>query len=138
MSTSFLFIMYINCDHGSHKLWKIWFSTKFNKQNGRQSAIEHPICLKFYTLIHSMIVYKFPIHYVYKLWSWVTQIMKDLIFGQIQQIKWPLVGHFASDTSQILHTGTFNDSLQVWNAFWFSLIFAFFDNSKPLVAKRRN
>jgi len=32
LSTSFLFSMYINYDHGSHKLWKLWFSTKFSKK----------------------------------------------------------------------------------------------------------
>ncbi len=85
LSTSFLFSVYINYGHGSHKLWKFWFSAIFSKQNGRQSAILHPICLKFCTLIHSMIVYKFSIHYVYKLWSRVTKIMKVLIFSQIQQ-----------------------------------------------------
>ena len=37
------------------------------KVKDRQSAIVEPIHLKFCTLIHSMIVYKFPIHYVYKL-----------------------------------------------------------------------
>ena len=30
LSTSFLFIMYINYDHGSHKLWKLWISAKFS------------------------------------------------------------------------------------------------------------
>ena len=77
--------MYINYDHGSHKLWKFWFLAKFRKKNGCQSPILDPIRLKVCTLIHSMIVYKFSIHYVYKLWSWVTQMMKVLIFGQIQQ-----------------------------------------------------
>jgi len=85
LSTSFLFIMYINYDHGSQKLWNFWFWAKFSKQNGRQSAILDPISLKFCTIIHLMIVYKFPIHYVYKLWSWVMQIVKVLIFGQNQQ-----------------------------------------------------
>ena len=32
LSTSFLFIMYINYDHGSHKLWKFWFSAKFSQK----------------------------------------------------------------------------------------------------------
>ena len=57
------------------------------KENGRQSAILDLIHLKISKLILSVIVYKFPIHYVHKLWSWVTQIMKVLIFGQIQQRK---------------------------------------------------
>ena len=83
------------------------------KKNGRQSTILDPIHLKLCTLIQSMIGYKFPIHYIYKVWSWVTQIMKVLIFGQIQQRKWPPVGHLGSDQSQILHTDTFSDCLQV-------------------------
>ncbi len=113
LSTSFLFIMYINYDHGSHTLWNVWFWAKFSKQNGRQSAILDPIHLKFCTLIHAMIVYKFSIHSEYKLWWWVTKIMKFLILGEIQQTKSPPVGHYGSDPSQILHTYTFNDCLQV-------------------------
>ena len=103
----------INYDHGSQKLWKCWFLAKFSKKNGRQSAIFDPIHLKFCTLVDSMLVYKFPIHYVYKLWSWVTQIMNVLIFSQIKQTKWQPVGHLGSDPSQILHTDTFDDCLQV-------------------------
>ena len=106
--------------HYLSKLWswvkksmKVLIFGQFSKQNGRQSVILDPICLKFYTLIHSMIAYKFPIHCAYKLWSWVTKIMKVLIFGQIQQKKWPPVSHFWSDPSQILHTGRFDACLQV-------------------------
>ena len=40
-------------------------------------------------------------------------MMKVLIFGQIQQEKWPPVGHLGSDQSQVLHTDTFSDCLQV-------------------------
>ena len=39
--------------------------------------------------------------------------MKFLILGEIQQTKWPPVGHFGSDPSQILHTDKVDDSLQV-------------------------
>ena len=56
------------------------------KKNGHQSAIFDPNHLKSCTLICSMIVYKFPI-FLYKLWSWVAQIMKVMIFGQIQKRK---------------------------------------------------
>jgi len=55
------------------------------QKNDHQSAILDRIHLKLCTLIHFMIVYKFPIHYVYKLWSWVMQIVKVVIFGKIQQ-----------------------------------------------------
>ncbi len=57
------------------------YKTRNKFLDGHQSAILDPIRPKLFTLIHSMIVYKFPIHYVYKLWSWVTQIMKFLIFS---------------------------------------------------------
>ncbi len=43
------------------------FQSNSAKNNGRRLAILDPISLKFRTLIHSMIVYKFPIQYVYKL-----------------------------------------------------------------------
>ena len=116
LSTSFLFIVYINYDHGSHKLWKFWFSAKFSKKYGRQSAILDRINLIFCTPIHSMIIYKFPIHYVYKLRSWVTQIMKDSITGKIQQEKWPPVSHLGSDRPVILQPDRFHDLLQVCNS----------------------
>ena len=32
LSTSFLFIMYINYEHGSHKIWKFWFWVKFSQK----------------------------------------------------------------------------------------------------------
>ena len=106
--------------HYVYKLWsgvtqimKVMIFGEIQQKDGCQSAIFDPISLKFGTLIHSMIVYKFPIHYVYKLWSWVTQIMKVLIFDQIQKEKWPPIGHLGSDQSQILHTDTFSDYLQV-------------------------
>ncbi len=63
-----------------------------------------------------MIVYKFPIHYVYKLTSWVTQIRKILIFGKFSNVKWLPVGHLRSDPSQTFYTDTFNDSLQLPNS----------------------
>ena len=67
------------------KSMKVLIFGQIQQKNGHQSTILDPIHLTFCTLIHSMIVYKFPIHYVYKLW--VTQIMKILISGQIQQRK---------------------------------------------------
>ena len=42
------------------------FRPNSEKENGRQSAILDPVNLKFGTLIHSVIIYKFPIRYVYK------------------------------------------------------------------------
>ena len=97
LSKSFLFIMYINYERFDYR-------PNSAKKNGRQSTILEPIHLKFCTLLQSMIGYKFPIHYIYKVWSWVTQIMKVLIFSQIHKEKWPPVGHLGSDQSQILHT----------------------------------
>ena len=83
--------------HYVYKLWswvtqmmKVVIFGRIQPKNGRQSAILDLIRLKFGTLIHSIIVYTFPIHYVYKLWSLVTQMMKVLIFGQIQQKHGPL------------------------------------------------
>ncbi len=35
--------------------------------------------------MHSMIVYKFPIHNVYEFWSWATQIMKIMIFDKFSK-----------------------------------------------------
>ena len=64
LSTSFHFIMYINYDHGSHKLWMFWFSTKFSKEKWSPVGHLRPINLKFCTLLHYMIVCKSPIHYV--------------------------------------------------------------------------
>jgi len=140
LSTSFLFIMYINYDHGSHKLWKIWFSAKFNKQN----CASRPSCIPpvsnfanwYIQWLSTSFLFIMHINYDHgshkswkiqfsaklaasrpswirsvlhtdtfndylqvsnalyiKLWSRVTQIMKDLIFGQIQQTKWLPVGH---------------------------------------------
>jgi len=63
--------------------------------------------------MHSMIVYKFPSHYLYDLLSWATQIMKIMIFDKIHQRKWPPVDHLSSDSPQILHTYALNDCLQV-------------------------
>jgi len=39
--------------------------------------------------------------------------MKIMIFSEIQQRKWPPVGHLKSDPSQILQTDALSDCLQV-------------------------
>ena len=120
-------IHYVNYDYGSHKLWSSDFRPNSAKKDARQSAILDPIRLKLCTLIHSMIVYKFPIHYVYKLWSWVTQIMKVLIFCQIQQQgDHGSLAHLALDVKGILAldvTGlskmSFCQCVLTWCIIWF-------------------
>ena len=114
LSTSFLFIIYINYDHGSQKLWKFWFSAKFRKD--KMAAIRPSWIWSISNFAHWYIPWLFTSflfiiylnydHGPHKLWKfWFS--------AKFRKEKWPPFGHLGSDPSQIMHTNTFNDCLQV-------------------------
>ena len=109
LSSSFLFIMYINYHQGSHKLWKFWFSAKFNKKMAASrpsyiwsiSNFAHWYIQWLSTSILFIMYINYD-HGSHNLWKFRFSAKKK-----------PPVGHIGFDPFQILHTDTFNDRLQV-------------------------